>query len=498
MMGTPAMKLPSGYKLDGPAQQINLPAGYSLDEPQGTSSFRVTSGGEELENAKPQDANEAYPIKNGQFGSGESMRAPDGLLEKAQGWIQGNAPDWVNSVLTNIPKLGSAFGLDQPMSAYAPADEILGAAENAIGKVASKPFEADPTIAITRAYGIKNPSMMEKAPIALSDIKSTGLPVTNNESFIQAAKTAKETNRQAWQQWMDKANKMGTVTDGNPIIKATADAIESTADIATRQAIIGDAQRIYGGDLTPRKLELMLQEKNAKLKAFQSGDPAKIAATMRAGGATDSSPAILNAQVKSIRETLYNLLDPMNDGAGPREIQNRFGGISTLHDAAVSKSMSINAKRPISTFENIIDHSKAALNTVNPLKGTGKTLQNIGGADSLIKRAISASDEAAELPLPQNITPRALLGKGSIITPPPEVDTSLHVYPDQYGTSTGNKSLPPMRGRFQGDVSPSSGEGNMPIPEPDTGPGTYNLNKRLERDPRNGRIKIVYDMEPPQ
>jgi len=249
---------------------------------------------------------------------------------------------------------------------------------------------------------------------AQSDIveasRRTGIPATNNEGVIVNAKAAMQQNRAAWQQWLDRG--AGRTTGGQPIIAATDDSLAETLPGAARARILNDAQRIYGGDLSVEDLERLRLEKNGELAPFYSRDDNIRAAAEQAGARTGRSQALLEAQAQQIRDLQYNLMDPENAGAGPAEVQHRYGAISQLHDSAWEKRLPIMAEKPVSTATGVGRVGVGILDI--PGKAVSGRIEDAlssirhpmsGPTDPLIKAAMNSADPFRPLPTPTGLYP---------------------------------------------------------------------------------------------
>lgn len=305
------------------------------------------------------------------------------------------------------------------------------------------PFKADPKVAIIRALKLDDPKLMdripsmetERIPSALSDIKASAPEgkIAGNEDFSAAAQAARDENRAAWNEWLIRAQ--GKQTSGHPILKATADSLSTTLSPEARAEILGEAEHNYGGALDTARLEELLHEKNGELAPFYAKDEGVQAAAQQAGARTGRSQALLESQARAIRDTLYQLLDPENSGAGPREIQQRYGAVKSLADASRLLRLGIIAEKPVSQATGIGKLGAAVLNVPGKLlhgdaAGAAEGIKNAfsGSSDPLIQHAIDSTNEAAPLPRPKNRlypvgNPRQLTA-GDAITPPP-TDTSF-------------------------------------------------------------------------
>ena len=324
---------------------------------------------------------------------------------------------------------GTTLGVLGNLATAAKIPEVAAKIPDIVKAATTAPPELD----LIKAYNPADPRFIDKIPDGAADIKAaSGKTTLNNEDVIASAPDARTANRQVWNQWMDKARQIGAQTNGNSIVGATKDSLSSTLDPAAQQKILDEANRIYGSSpLNADTLQELLQEKNGELKPFYSKDEAARSAAEQAGARTGRSQALLEAQSNAIRSTLYNMLDPDNGGAGPRDIQGRYGAISTLEDEAKASRNTILGQQAGSLLD------KTAKAAVSVLDIPGKIIQGntegallgpkqafTGSIDPIIKRAFSNIGEARPYAVPTQTDVKGLLGSAPVVTPPP-ADTSF-------------------------------------------------------------------------
>ncbi len=304
------------------------------------------------------------------------------------------------------------------------------------------PLELNPVVAAVKAL---NPTPREErfsdhVESALADIKAASPVLTksgkipSNESIIKVAPLAiSKAQGVLERKWMDPARRAGVRFSGDPIVKATIDAIPETMwaeNPVEAQAIVDRTVRAYGGKrFLVDPYRRFLKEKNAELDSFYDKDTGKQQASVISG----SPQAVVKAQRDAIADTFYRSLDTQNEGAGPREIQQRTGTMIDILDAAKRRRNAIIKEKPVTP---IAGAAKAAYSVVNIpgsfLKGeTEKPLHGIrtafsGESDPLIRRAFDAVGEPNPYPVPgeQQLEGRRLLGPpGTIYTGPPGTST---------------------------------------------------------------------------
>jgi hypothetical protein len=328
-------------------------------------------------------------------------------------------------------------GLAHGVEAAAPyvAPELARQAATAISggsNVVSGAMDADPAVAMTRALkpSPNNADFTAGLPDAMADIKTHGGEVVNNEALKANSKVAMNKAQAALENWMQPARSAGVTANGNPIVQASADALPETMwleDPKTAQGLMQSVSKAYSRDFTVDQLRQLLKEKNAELSSFYDKSTGKQNATVTSG----APQAVVKAQRDAIADTLYKALDPRGQGAGPREIQARYGAMKELADAADKRTNAINAEKPVSTA-GAVTSTAAALADIPGKVLQGKTEEALSGvtapfrgtSDPLIKRAFANVGDAPPFPIPPTQQATNLLTTGSIVTPAP-ADTSF-------------------------------------------------------------------------
>lgn len=285
-----------------------------------------------------------------------------------------------------------------------------------IGKVMS-PIKTltknDPLILGLRWSGLDNPHTLDRIPgvktehlhAGLSDIKTHGGGASTIEDVLKAAPKANQANRNAWEQWL------GTVGDmpvhGNSIVKATEDSLSKTLNPRLKQRILDETKAVFDKPHTATELEALLKEKNGELAPFYAKSDEVKNSAAQAGARTGRSQALLEAQVDEIRNLLYNHLDPSNGGIGPRELQQRYGAVKQLENAANAKRTEALASKPASKLGGLGKQIAAIVDAPGKVfhgdtEGALSKFQNATGGtvDPLVHRAINAADDAMDFPLP--------------------------------------------------------------------------------------------------
>ncbi|HVW86456.1 MAG TPA: hypothetical protein VHB50_17340 [Bryobacteraceae bacterium] len=426
--------------------------------------------------------------------TGESERAMGqqnlDLWQKAKnaynhGDYTGAAAHALNYALNGIPGLQLGSALDEAGEKFQRGDvgggigHTLGVATNiAIGAkgpnivdlamrapaTVGAVFEAHPDIALVKALRPtpSDANFIERLPDARADVAAAG-KVTNNETLLKTAAVARDMNRQAWEQWASPARDAGLQAAGAPIVQATVKSIPETLwreDPQQAQRIVDTARQAYGDPLDVRTLETLLKEKNAELNAFYARAEGKQNAAVQSG----SPEAVVKAQRDAIADSLYKLLDPQNEGAGPKEIQERYGAIRALEDAATRRRNSIIAEQSVSPAGKAVKVAQAAgkLAKLDP----EAAVDTLGGSDSLIRRAFANTGPARPLPTPGaagtplgypgSMPPARQLAAGPVVTPVPEDSSFVRSVPAQPAPPNPARALPPASTIFAGPAPDDS------------------------------------------
>lgn len=371
--------------------------------------------------------------------------------------------------------LGTVGGAAGVLAAGAKAPEIVEGVKNAASAVTGA-FEADPDIALVKALK-PTPSdsgFTDRLADARANIKAAaGKDIEGTEDLIQGTKAGIASHQKALNAWMMPARIRNVQVPGDPIVQATRDAIPDTLALEDPKAaasIVSQIDDAYGGKtFTVDKLRNLLKAKNAELDSFYDKATGKQQASVTSG----SPQAVVKAQRDAIADSLYKALDPENDGAGPRLIQQQTGDMMDLRDAALRRRNAAMAEKPTSKAGAVgkmvagVADLPGKLVTGEIEEGLGNLRGSFKGTiDPLIKRAFAATGDPTPLPLPTVTRPTALLGKPSIITPPP-ADTTGPIQPTMpSGIPIRNAGIPPER--QLGGATPGEKEPLITPPPADT------------------------------
>ena len=297
---------------------------------------------------------------------------------------------------------------------------------SSLPRTVSNAFRVNPEVAVTRTFRPRQgeTDFPEVAPSALSEVKTYGgAPVKTNADLESAIPRTKQALADALELWMGRSRQMGQATTGEQIVQATKNSIPLSTwkeDPAGAQAMVDAAERAYGKDANgnPQRfsvddLHQLLKEKNAESARYHSAIPTdQNSARMVATNAAQAE-----AQAAAIRDTLYRTLDPENDGAGPREIQQRMGSLMALGRAAEKTGLRAMAEHPVSPAEMMSRYLMGGPSAWGKalhgdIEGAANMMlhPNSGPTDAMIGRIMDTVGDANPIPTPKAVNIKGLLG----------------------------------------------------------------------------------------
>lgn len=319
---------------------------------------------------------------------------------------------------------------------------------------------ADPAKDLINVYSPSDPRFLERAPGAVADIKANApVKITSNEHLASVSPNevvtpALQANREIMQQWHGPVQAAGFKAVPASILKATEDSLKSMSDPAKRSALMDESRRqILQEPLTADRLKSLLEEKNGELSGFYSKDESTRDAARQAGADSGKSQALLEAQKKAIANAYYNLLDPKNAGAGPREIQRRYGAIKMLQDEASNGST--RNRILAETSGSPMDKTVGAVKKAALALGESAVGSHFGGPAGL---AVGIP-EASTILNPFNGKSDPLIARAFRNAPEPTILPKAPPIEQRYPTTGGQLSLP------AGPVVQMPGGGSPAVPD---------------------------------
>ena len=351
-----------------------------------------------------------------------------------------------------------------------------------VGDVVNAATKVDAPTAIIKALkpSSANADFVETLPKALGDIKAaepqTG-PITSNETLIPAARAALDKNREAMNVWEAVPTSMNTQVHGAPIAQAMTNAAGDMMKLEdpAGYAAVADRAEAYNRPFSLPELKSLLQEGNKRLNAFYNAAPDRQAAQLGAG----LNPAVEEAKLSTIRDLYYKALDPENEGAGPRDIQQRYGAAADLLNTAMHRRNAILGEQDLSPWERFKEDLKG---TTQLTRLEGHLAPAASNSDELIQKAFQAVEPGGVHPVPADTPiPRGRLGAPAIATPPP-ADTSFV------------RGVPAMTQPPNPALALEAGKPPIVTPPPaeTSGLQVFDAARQIARDPKTGRMFRYY------
>lgn len=302
------------------------------------------------------------------------------------------------------------------------AGDVAGAGAgtgSAMGTQAA--FRINPQVAAERAWRPTpaDSQFPQVTTTAGSDVKTYGNPgVRTNADTIPSANNAIKVFQQGLESYLNRAEQAGVQIPGDILVQATQRAIPDlmwVQDPASAQALVNDAQRDFGGKyFDVARWRNWLKTENASLSQFYNQAGAKQAAGLAAG----RPQGIESAQTAAMRDALYQYLSPEDNGAGPREIQDRTGNIINLRNNAERASNRVTGEHALSPAEGFGKVATGAARLVGApfqhgdVPGAMRQIMNPmqGPTDALIGQFYDVVPHAQ--PIPQPASPQHPWGAG--------------------------------------------------------------------------------------
>lgn len=352
------------------------------------------------------------------------------------------------------------------------APGALADAKTAIGEK----FARDPKISMVKALKptSTNTGFADHLDRALPELKATepelGRKIENIGDLIEAIEAAK---KRVWGQYRGIADQpsidpyskqptVGTRAEAQHDMSPVADAMESTIspkllreNPKAAQSIVNLA-KVYRTPMTLQEAESILKTTNAELEGYYSKYPT----AQRKALAANPQVAVKEAQASALRDTIYEALDAQGEGAAPHELKQRYGSLMNLEKEAYRRQNVADRQQPDSLSEQVgkwsgVGKVVKGVFTMNPAdvamgvaeSKAAKWIKEQQTTDALIKSAMANfKGTPAPVSSPAPFQPKALLGKGDIITPPPPDASSVRSVPGMSAPPFQRKTIAPGRG----------------------------------------------------
>lgn len=262
-----------------------------------------------------------------EFGSGVVNRDPEKIAHGAGGML-GMAG-------------GLALGTPAGRAGAANAVEAVGQLPGRAGKAAvAKATElatgapGDPVTAVVKAIKPKasNIGFTNSLDRSLPEIKlsetAMGRPVNGLADLLEATALAKKRVRAQFEAVIGKQQFI-TKIDGSPIAEAMEKTITRKMKLENpkQAAAIMEQADVYRRTFDLDEIEDLLRTTNAELDAYYGKNPAARTVALNANPDT----ALLDAQGKALRSTLYGALDrAAGSGKAAQELNRRYGSLINL------------------------------------------------------------------------------------------------------------------------------------------------------------------------
>jgi hypothetical protein len=402
-------------------------------------------------------------FKSGDYG-GAAKHAADIILDRLPGpgtaiqkiESQAQSGDTGGAIGTGLGLLGSAYLLKKTPEAAEAVSGAVGRAAQAANDfrqgIVSDPHGTLVQALKPRATAVNFDQSVQRALPDMKDAEAfLGKPIEGVDDAMRAVKLAKASNRDQLDQFRGPASAIGQQVDLTPVANAMEASIpdkfrfENTNADGTPNAALKaklDAAAKYRGAQVPvDQAERLLQDTNAELDSYYAKYPAAQRKTLRANPETAQTVA----QGDQLRSAIYNALDDPAQGAGPRELQLRYGALMDMEDALMRRKNVAARQQPESLqqqLSKVAAVGKTALGagkilTGNPLGGATDVLEATAmrrasdwlkeqqTTDALISRAFRSYKGGPNPSVAAPYAPRiaGLLEPAPLVTEPP-ADTS--------------------------------------------------------------------------
>ena len=252
----------------------------------------------------------------------------------------------------------------------------------------------------------------DTTPAALADIKTYGNPKAGTVAdTFAAAKPTIDRLQAGMNAWVNHGMQNNAELDGDILVNATKQAIPDLIwqrDPLAAKSIVDEAKAAFGGKRFPvDRVRDWLRTGNSSKFYTQAG--------YKQGAATLSgtAPAIEAAQTNAMRENLYPLLDPANNGAGPREIQSRTSAVIDARNNSSRRIPQVAGEGGASYLEGTANALTAGARIIGApfqnqdIASSFRQLRNPmdGKTNGMLRALYGQLPEAPPIPMPPAIAP---------------------------------------------------------------------------------------------
>jgi hypothetical protein len=206
--------------------------------------------------------------------------------------------------------------------------------------------------------------------------QAIGKPISSVEDMAEAVKAAK---KNIWSQYEQIAGgKRATQIDLTPVADAMEKSIPSKLKLEDPRAAAALLDRAdkYRGTFSVQDAEEILRSTNAELDSYFGKYPSAQRTALRGNPDT----ALLDAQGKALRDTIYNHLDQPGQGAAPRELMRRYGSLLNV-EHEIERRINVAARQAPESLSQQLGKWQAAGEAA---RGAGRILMgDLGGAADL-------------------------------------------------------------------------------------------------------------------
>ena len=272
--------------------------------------------------------------------------------------------------------------------------------------------------------------------LAFPELKATesilGRSVDTLDDLTEALHVAKRSIQQQLTQLRGPQQAISASADLSPVAVAMVRSIPKKLHVEHPAAVkrLIKLSDVYRRRFPIEEIEQLLKETNAELAAFYQLYPQAAGRAVR----SNVGVASLEAQAKSLRDVLYQILDRPGQGAAARELNRRYGTLLAVEDAAARRANVALRQQPESLSEQIgavraaadmargawrIAHGDvtgaADIAAAHAGRQAAKSIKESQTTDALIRRAFAAyRGRPSPIVMPPPVSIRGFLPRGPI------------------------------------------------------------------------------------